>query len=492
MSRSARTKSAAGGLAQRRAQGSERTGGRHQISVWEDDPETGVQAIRPLPDPSKGPLAYDFPERAPSPGGKAGTPSFRYWTAAEALRRGADFWATRVPSGRWQVGASLPVLLDEGSDLNAYYDRRALNFFHGPAPAAPSRIAYSGESPDVVCHEMGHAILDAIKPQLWGAASHEAAAFHESFGDMSAILAALQLQSLRTAILQDTGGNLYRNSRLSRLAEQLGSAIRAQQPDAVDSDCLRNAVNSFTYEDPIELPQMAPASQLSSEPHSFSRVFTGAFFESLAGMLHTKAADAGSPSEQELLDVSQEMGDILVAGIQQAPVVSDFYAQVAAGMVQASRDKNSAYPPIFKGVFVRRSILSLQAATTVEALHRSVAAVTSAVAAAAPSEPLVTVAIPAAHYGLEEPLLVETPSHPRQFLAASAAPDANSLDPASSVTAARAFVDDLFRRGRVDYHDIGRPEARLEHGHHLRTHELVREAGAVRLRRRLFDCGIKH
>jgi hypothetical protein len=491
MSRSARTKSAAGGVAQRRAQDSDTTRAR-QISVWEDDPETGVQVARPLPDPSKSPLAYDFPAKAPAPGGKPGTPSFRYWTAAEALRRGADFWATRVPSGRWQVGASLPVLLDEGTDLNAYYDRQALNFFHGPAPTAPSRIAYSGESPDVVCHEMGHAILDAIKPQLWGAASHEAAAFHESFGDMSAILSALQLQSLRTAILQDTGGNLYQNSRLSRLAEQLGSAIRAQQPDAVDSDCLRNAVNSFTYEDPIELPQMAPASQLSSEPHSFSRVFTGAFLESLAGTLHAKAADAGSPSEEELLDVSQEMGDILVAGIQQAPVVSDFYAQVAAGMVQASRNKNSAYPPVLKGVFVRRSILSLQAATTVEALHQSVVAAVTSAAAAAPSESLDTVAIPAAHYGLDEPLLVETPSHPRQFLAASAAPNASSLDPASSITAARAFVDDLFRRGRVDYNDIGRPEDRLEHGHRLRTHELIREAGAVRLRRRLFDCGIKH
>jgi hypothetical protein len=102
---------------------------------------------------------------------------------------------------------------------------------------------------------------------------------------MSAILSALQLQSLRSAILHDTGGHLYQNSRLSRLAERLGSAIRAQHPDAVDRDCLRNAVNSFTYQDPITLPQMAPTTQLSSEPHSFSRVFTGAFFEALAGML---------------------------------------------------------------------------------------------------------------------------------------------------------------------------------------------------------------
>src|SRR5215475_16129854 len=278
------------------------------VSAWEVDPGDGVRLTRPAPDLSKRPLAFSFPRPASPPNMyQPGTPDFRYWTAAEALRRGADYWAARVPLSKWEVGAVLKVLLDEGADLNAYYDRKALNFFHGPSPTG---TVYSGESPDIACHEMGHAILDSIKPQLWGAASHEAAAFHESFGDMSAILSALQLQSLRSAILHDTGGHLYQSSRLSRLAEQLGTAIRAQYPDAVDPDCLRNAVNSFTYHDPITLPQMAPAAQLSSEPHSFSRVFTGAFFESLAGVLTAKAANPTSPTEQELLAVSQEMGDI--------------------------------------------------------------------------------------------------------------------------------------------------------------------------------------
>lgn len=117
-----------------------------------------------------------------------GTANFRYWTAAEALRRCADYWAARVPSLVWHTSPRLPVNLDEGIDFNAYYDRSSLNFFHGVTQGA---TVYSGESPDIVCHEMGHAILDALKPQLWNVASHEAAAFHESFGDMSAILSAL-------------------------------------------------------------------------------------------------------------------------------------------------------------------------------------------------------------------------------------------------------------------------------------------------------------
>jgi hypothetical protein len=465
------------------------TAGTKTVSAWEDDPATKVKITRPVPVLSKKPLAYSFPSPAPKPGMyPPGTAEFRYWTAAEALRRGADFWAARVPLSKWEVGPVLKVILDKGMDLNAYYDREALNFFHGPMP---SGTAYSGESPDIVCHEMGHAVLDSFKPELWGAASHEAAAFHEAFADISAILSALQLPSLRTAILSDTGGHFYRNSRLSRLAEQLGAAIRAQHPDAVDSDCLRNAVNSFTYQDPVNLPAMAPATQLSSEPHSFSRVFSGAAYEALGAMLSATAAKPAAPTEKELASVANDLGGILVAGVKAAPVVSNWYSQVAAAMVQAAAAVKKAYVPVLKGVFVRRSILSLHSASNVAS------AVPKLMAALAPDvrakpEPLARTMLSASQYGLDKPLIVETASQSRQFLAMAAAADAGPIEPLNAVSAARSFVDDLFRRGRVDYADVGRPEARIEHGRRLRSHQLVEEADGIRLERRLFDCGLCH
>ena len=122
--------------------------GQETVSAWEDDPGTGVRLERPIPDLAK-PLAFTFPA-APAPAGDyaPGTPEFRYWTAAEALRRGADYWTARTGLAQWEVGASLPVILDEGEDLNAYYDRQALNFFHGPG--ADGGTVYSGESPDIV------------------------------------------------------------------------------------------------------------------------------------------------------------------------------------------------------------------------------------------------------------------------------------------------------------------------------------------------------
>jgi hypothetical protein len=424
-----------------------------------------------------------FPKPAPAPDAYApGSAKFRYWTAAEALRRGADFWAPLLPVQSWQPGDTLSVLLDEGEDLNAFYDRSALNFFHGRG--AGGRTVYSGESPDIVCHEMGHAILDAVKPELWDAASQEAAAFHEGFADVSAILSALQLPSLRAAVLKDTGGHLYRSSRLSRLAEQLGSAIRAQAPDAVEPDCLRNVVNSFTYEDPMELPSSAPAAQISSEPHSFSRIMSGAIFEVMAGMLAASSADPNAPTDQDLMRVSGEAGKILIQAIVAAPVAPNFFAQVATHMVQVSEAVNANYPAVLRGVFVRRAILSLEAATTLHAL---------AALPAVPMAPPAQLALPAARYGLAQPLLVQAPAQPHHFAVTSGAPNGSAIQPPNALEAARAFVDDLFRNGRVDDQGLVAPTARLVHGpRRLRTHQLKAEAAGVRLKRRLFDCGLCH
>jgi hypothetical protein len=459
------------------------------LQVWEDDPGTGVEvSLDSRPDPSATPLAYRFPAPAPEPSDDNTSFAFRYWSAAAALRRGADFWAPRVPSGEWELGPVLPVLLDNGEDLNAFYDRQALNFFHG---SSPDGVVFSGASPDIVCHEMGHAILDSVKPQLFDAGSQEAAAFHESFGDMSAILSDLQLPSLRGAILQDTGGHVSRNSRLSRLAEQLGAAIRAQAPDAVDPDCLRNAANSFSYSDPSTLPSVAPASQLSSEAHSFSRVFTGAFLDALGAMLTAHAADPARPTADELAKVSLHIRDILMEAIANAPVVSNFMAQVATGMVAASASLNAAYPDILKEAFTRRAIISLQTSVMATSRHpASVAAMTETSAHSLSTIPLDQVALPAAHYGINEPLMVATPSHPRRVLATGAQPDLTPADPWSAVSAATQFVDDLFARGRVDLGEMETRKPIIRLGGRLKTHKLVREKGALTLRRILFDCGL--
>jgi hypothetical protein len=340
-----------------------------QINSWEDDPFS--QAVPTANPPIAAPVASPLPqnnnarlqtaivEPRPAPARYSpGTPNFRYWATTEAVTRGINFWSSLLPVGTtWSTSNPMRITLVAGVDLNANYTRVAgLRFYHR---VVHNMDIFSCESPDVACHELGHAILDALKPQLFNAANVETGAFHESFGDMSAILSALQLQSLRAKVLAETGGHINTNSRVSRLAEQLGWAIRQLAPTAVDQDSLRNAANRFMYRPPSTLPPTAPATQLSSEVHSFSRVFTGAFLDALAGMFKT----TGAPNEANLRAVSHDMGQLLIDGVHAAPITSNYYSSVAAAMIQADRARfGGKYGRALTGAFVGRAILAVHTA----------------------------------------------------------------------------------------------------------------------------------
>lgn len=469
---------------------------KNEILAWENDPfaqsrpsdppSFATPIARSTPDLQASALGISITGPRPTPQRyNPGTGEFRYWTAAEALRRTADFWAPLLPAGtKWHstVGSRLRVTLDAGEDLNAYYDRHGLDFFHG---SAGRTIIYSGESPDVVCHEFGHAVLDALRPQLWNAGTAEAASFHESFGDMSALLSALQLQSVRERVLLDTQGQIYKNSQLSRLAEQLGWAIRQGWPDAVEGDCLRNAVNAFFYKDPTTLSPNAPASLLSSEPHSFSRVFTSAFFEALAGIFKV----LGDSGEQNLQKASAEAARLLLQGIRSAPIVPSYYSQVAAGMLAAA---GATYHQVLAGAFMRHGILapeSVHFVATGAKETRSVAAIAADLGGA----DLATTAIQCAEYGLGvDTILVHVASQPRRFNVAGAAPSAGSLLPPASDEAAKSFVEDLIRLGRIDLQAAPGTSSgmvALHHSLHRKSHILEKTSGGLTLKRRHFDCG---
>ncbi|HEX2191747.1 MAG TPA: hypothetical protein VHH09_01000 [Acidimicrobiales bacterium] len=461
--------------------------GAPRIRAWEEDPgmpDSGMTPVlQPVPDVDARPLAVSITGPKPPPGlADPTTAEFRWWTAAEALRRGADMWSAAIPGLEWfhTVGPALEVELDAGEDLNAYYDRSALRFFHG---TAGTTVVYSGESPDIVCHELGHAVLDALRPQLFDVAFIEAGAFHESFGDISAILAALQLRSVRE---EATAGRIYRTSRLSRVAEQLGWAIRLVAPQAVDPDCLRNAVNSFFYKPPETLPPSAPANELSSEVHSFSRVFTGAFFDALSAMFDLQ----DDRDQQSLLQTATDAASLLVDAISASPLVPSYFSQLAAHMIEADADRfGGRYTDALDAAFLRHGVLSPEATCLVASSRPPPAAVR--VGAAAATDGAVArdyvLAVSGHPYGLDEDLLVPAPAETKRFAVAGAAAEAGSVESPSHSRAAEAFVEDLFRRDKIDLGGAsGRQQARSVRPT-KRTHEVRREERGLVLARRFFD-----
>jgi hypothetical protein len=450
------------------------------------------------------------------------TDGFRFWTAVEALRRSAAFWTAAGVTG-WHpdIGASIPVRLDEGIDLNAFYARndfpaedikQGLSFFHDTVVDASNgrRVTvFSGESPDVVAHELGHAVLDSLKPVLFGLASTEAAAFHESFGDMSAVLTALQLPSVRQAVIEETDGSLRRNSSVSRVAEQLGFAIRQRNPAAVDRDSLRNAANSFVYTNPLTLPSSGPATQLTRAPHNFSRVFTGAFLEALGGMV---ARLASNPGIDDVEEASLDMGRLLARAVVDAPVSTQFMQAVAERMLLADTALFSGkYAEALTTAFVRRGLMSVQALAAPEALSatspsRAGAAAARFSATAAGRGPgratraaatPVEVAMSGAIMGLSaETVYVECPPMeevgppPLSPMAGMAAREATTAPRMSDV---QSFVEALVVRGRVSIAPAaGRRRslaASLSEARKHATHYLEKRGdNAVTLKRIAFEC----
>jgi len=467
------------------------------INVWEQDPgsfgnpDGGVLLHRDVPHIEAAPFATQITSAVPAPppdNYQPGTPAFRYWACADALRRASDFWGGLLGDHKWNsaiTGSVLPVKLDEGVDLNAYYDRVALNFFHA---AVGDRVVYSGESPDVVCHEFGHAVLDAIRPQLWDVASFEPPAFHESFGDMSAILTALQLPSVRIAVLSETSDELYRSSRLSRLAEQLGWAIRQKWPDQVEPDCLRNAVNSLFYQAPDGLPTSAPSKQLSSEPHSFSRVFTGAFMETLALMF----TNCGDLSEAALQHVSLDLGKILLGAIAHAPVVPEYFSQIGAHMIALATAKSERYGAAVKAAMVKHGIVSVPGVTAILGSEASFGIDANMIGAAETPGPLPAEELDVAGYGLNvSKILAVTAGQHKRFRIAGAALTTGDATSTGAGQSALGFFEDLIRRGRLDYGTAAHPRfAVIAPARNVKTHRLANEGDHVVLRRIRIDCGM--
>jgi hypothetical protein len=496
------------------------------IQIWEDDPFlTAVDGADPVP---AAPITVGVPqdeqpllqtqiaETRPDPDiYQPSTPEFLYWNATSALDRGINFWGTLLPAGtKWSADTDpLPVELDKDVDLNAYYSRQqGLNFFHD---TVEERTVYSGESPDVVCHELGHAILDAVKPELFDAMSIEVAAFHEAFGDMSSMLCALQLPSMRQSVLDQTGGELNANSRLSQLARQLGWAIRVKYgPAAADSDSLRNAANQFFYQDPTDLPPSAPANQLSSEPHSFSRVFCGAFLDVLAGMFQVGPAGSPASDSDKLLAVAQDAGKLLIEGVRVASVGPGYYSQVAAGMVQADQSLNAGrYRAALTSSFVQRGILAPAAAVSLVRDLQTPGSQTFGVTGVAPRTRQLQFEEDNEGYkktGPEAPalplrplttrfgttFLVHMPAEPHRFAVAPAAVTGGAEEIPSPLEDAHAFVEDLIQLDKISHEnaagvlplELTRPG---EDSPCAKTHHLVKEDGKTVLRRRHFDCGYR-
>lgn len=266
-----------------------------------------------------------------------GTPEFLFWQCREAALMALETWETL--NGNLTAWArskpnikKLKLNQNGGIDLNAYYDGNSLAFFESPSGA---KTTFSGASTDVVSHEVGHALLDVIRPDLWSSNVTEPNAFHEAFGDCIAILTALFDQDTRGRLLA-ASPDLAASNFVEATAEDLSDGVRLKLGANHPAAAPRHALNSFQWQLPTTLPRTAPPSQLSSEIHSFGRVFSGCFYDVIRSIF----ASLPNRDEAALLVAAQTAGKLLVGGAASASETPRFFQAVGRAMALTDQTLN--------------------------------------------------------------------------------------------------------------------------------------------------------
>lgn len=261
---------------------------------------------------------------------------------------------------RWSTGRQqLEIHPDNGQVLNAFYSRddKGLFFFHSTDPVT-GKVVHGADSGEVSSHETGHAILDAIRPGYMSSWSGDAAGFHESFGDVLAILTVMQDDRVLSIMAEQTGGDLRKPNLVAALGEELGITINhTAGKNATGGDYTRNAINDFVWQNPSSLPESAPPEKLSSEPHSWSRLWTGAVYDIL-GELVKQQLQQTQDVKQALSGARDELTEMYGRLMHQAPKGGFKYRQMAAAFIQSDLDQNGGKRSALLGkVFSQRKIL---------------------------------------------------------------------------------------------------------------------------------------
>lgn len=255
----------------------------------------------------------------------------------------------------WAFGdKQLQISPETGNWPNASYARelKGVHFFD-------YKTTSTGDSGEVGSHEVGHAILDAMRPGYLEGAGTETGAFHEAFGDILSQVLTLSNDQAISKIVAETDGtgdlSSKRNS-LSDVGEDFGNALGLKGG-------IRTTLNTFKYADPATLPERGSDTQLGSEVHDFARLYAGAFYDVLDGISDANRA-AGMSPEQALKTAGEEAWNLVVGQAEFAPRGSEAtYKELAAGLIEADKKFNGGKRAELIGeVMANREILSSEAA----------------------------------------------------------------------------------------------------------------------------------
>jgi hypothetical protein len=242
----------------------------------------------------------------------------------------------------------LQVYPHAGVAENAFYSRneRVLKFFFFNPRRQPvgTPKVFTCRSLDIVAHEVGHAVLDSLKPKWLESAKAQTGGLHESFGDLTSIFLILSQLDLVEYIVAQTKADLHRKSILTALAEQFGLGL---DPNMFPNG-LRNADNDLKL------------SEVSPEVHAVSQVFTGAVFDILADVFAANRKPRFRDDAEVLYEAGKYMTSLTIRAFIAAPDENASFADVGKKMIEIVKaDGHENYAHFIEKHFTVREVLGV-------------------------------------------------------------------------------------------------------------------------------------
>ena len=220
-------------------------------------------------------------------------------------------------------GNRLIVLPHAGMRINTSYNRMGKCLVLGYIIRNGVPV-YDCLSHDVIAHEIGHAILDGIRPYYYNSISLQTKAFHEFIADFTSILSVLIVRLVRRAVAETSHGNLKNAKVISQLAEEKGA----------EENAIKQYVRNASNETRMEHVENSP------NHYYWSEVLTGAMFEILAKISNLRMEKQKDTPEQAL-HATQNLNRIAFRALDYCPPVDIQFADYVDALIRANE---IAYP----------------------------------------------------------------------------------------------------------------------------------------------------
>ena len=244
----------------------------------------------------------------------------------------------------WGFDANRLILLPHAGYLaNAFYEEatHSLQFFS--FQQLDGSIYHTSLVHDIVAHETGHALLDAVRDRYTEGNHRETAAIHEAIGDLAAVFAAFSHEVVRDQFLAAAGPTLRGPNLVASIAE----------------DFETSANGTLALRDLAAVPDQQVLRH-TTEPHVLSLQFTSACWEALIRIYTANLQERDAKDAFKLARTALQR--MLVRALDYLPVVDGTFLDLATAIYRADRfanpDDKLGYRAIVAAVFAERGIVA--------------------------------------------------------------------------------------------------------------------------------------